>query len=316
MDEKRRLQLKQLKVIIVVWMTMGLLMSVYDHLVLSMNQAAIVNSFLPSAIRNVAAGLIGGLLGGSLLVFYVNEKLQQRRYVYTVLVLFVSFVAIVAIISFLMAIVILPLRDGIDLNTREGNEAIRRFMKEPARLKAFLAWFIVVIVTQLLLQINSRLGHGDFVNVINGRYNTPRHEEKVFMFLDINSSTSIAEKLGDDLYHALLRDFFADLSIPVMQNKGRIYQYVGDEVVITWSYNDGLKDEHCVKCFFDIKNQLQNTASRMLNKCAEYEQEVIVSSELLSLLETSKHFISKPLGRISLRGKSRELELNSLAYAM
>ncbi len=76
------------------------------------------------------------------------------------------------------------------------------------------------------------------------------------MFLDINSSTTIAEELGDQKYHELLKDFFSDITNPIIDNNGEIYQYVGDEVVVAWKYEDGIENGKCIKCFFDIKTQI------------------------------------------------------------
>ncbi len=108
-----------------------------------------------------------------------------------------------------------------------------------------MSWLLVVVITQLLLQINSKFGQqANFWSLTRGKYNCPKQEYKICMFLDINSSTTIAEQLGDETHHSLLKDFFADITTPVLDNKGSIYQYVGDEVVICWNYEDGLKDEY------------------------------------------------------------------------
>jgi adenylate cyclase len=56
-----------------------------------------------------------------------------------------------------------------------------------------------------------------------------------------------------------------------------------------------------------------NTTSRILSKCEEYSEEVIASSDLLSQLHYSETYIAKSLGTIILRGKTREIGLNSLA---
>ena len=75
---------------------------------------------------------------------------------------------------------------------------------------------------------------------------------RIFMFLDITSSTSIAEKLGHLKYFELLNDFFNDVAESIERNKGEIYQYVGDEVVVSWPYKEGIENANCVKCFYDI----------------------------------------------------------------
>jgi adenylate cyclase len=55
-----------------------------------------------------------------------------------------------------------------------------------------------------------------------------------------------------------------------------------------------------------------NTTSRILNKCAEFKEEVIASTELLSELHFAKDYITRPLGAIKLRGKQKEVLLNAL----
>jgi len=66
-------------------------------------------------------------------------------------------------------------------------------------------------------------------------------------------TTTIAEKLGDEKYHQLLKEFFADITNPILDNKGEIYQYVGDEVVIAWKYENGIENNRVIECFFNMK---------------------------------------------------------------
>ncbi len=80
---------------------------------------------------------------------------------------------------------------------------------------------------------------------------------RIFMFLDLISSTSIAEALGHARYFELLNDFFTDIAPAIEKNKGQIYQYVGDEVVVTWPIEDGLENGHCIQCFWDIVDQME-----------------------------------------------------------
>jgi adenylate cyclase len=114
--------------------------------------------------------------------------------------------------------------------------------------------------------VNSKFGQANFWNIIRGKYNSPQAEKRIFMFLDINSSTTIAEQLGDEKYHALLKDFFADLTVPILENKGNIYQYVGDEVVVAWNYHDGTENLHCLRCFYDMKLQIQKRKDKYIER--------------------------------------------------
>jgi len=248
---------------------MGFLISVHDHFLLHTSSSLGVSneySFLVSAIRNMGAGLMGAILGGSFLIFYVNVKYQDKPYGYTILAVSISFVLIVAFMSVVMGLIIVPLRTGKSLSDPVSQAALIDFLKDPSHVKAAIAWSFVVLVTQLLLQVNSKFGHGVFWNIIRGKYNTPKEEKRIFMFLDINSSTAIAEQLGDESYHALLKDFFADITNPIVDNKGTIYQYVGDEVVIAWNYEDGIENQHCIRCFFDMKLFIQRNKEKYLQR--------------------------------------------------
>ena len=60
----------------------------------------------------------------------------------------------------------------------------------------------------------------------------PKDEKRIFMFLDLKSSTTIAEEIGHRRYFEFISDFIADVTTPILNNHGEIYQYVGDEIVI------------------------------------------------------------------------------------
>jgi adenylate cyclase len=353
MSRATKLKLSQLGIIIVAWMILGFIISSYDRLVL-MGGLYVGGTprytFALTAALNVGAGLTGALLGGTFLVFFVNVKYQDKPYGYTILAVSISFILIILLITIIIAMILAP-----SLTPASIWETI--YSSIPRTLKNILVWTFIVAVTQLLLQINSKFGQGAFWNIIRGKYNTPKQENRIFMFLDLNSSTTIAESIGDENYHALLKDFFADITKPILDNKGEIYQYVGDEVVVAWKYEHGIENQHCLKCFFDLKLHIDeikekylqrygiiptfkagmhcgrivagevgiikrditysgdvlNTTSRILNKCVEFDEELIASSDLLSTVLNGNGYIARPLGAIKLRGKERELLLNALA---
>ena len=90
--------------------------------------------------------------------------------------------------------------------------------------------------------------------------------ERIFMFLDITSSTAIAENLGHVKYFELLNDFFKDLAKPIEAHKGEIYQYVGDEVVVSWALEEGIAEANCLHCFFDILDTIDDLSYKYLDK--------------------------------------------------
>lgn len=108
----------------------------------------------------------------------------------------------------------------------------------------------------LLYGVNSLLGEGVLFNFIAGRYRRPRIEERVLLFIDMESSTVIAERLGETGFLDFLNRFVADVTGSIVAQRGAIHKYVGDEIIVTWPLAAGLRDERCVCACFDALKQL------------------------------------------------------------
>jgi AhpD family alkylhydroperoxidase len=88
------------------------------------------------------------------------------------------------------------------------------------------------------------------------KYAPPTTDERVFLFLDLTDSTGIAERLGHEDYSRLIRACYHDLTDLVIRYRAEIYQYVGDEVVLSWSLADGLADANCARILFVFRDKL------------------------------------------------------------
>lgn len=94
--------------------------------------------------------------------------------------------------------------------------------------------FFMTLMMSFINQMNKKFGPGMLLPFLFGRFRYPREEERIFMFLDLTSSTKLAEKLGHVKYSALIQQSFLDINIIVKKYNAEIYQYVGDEIVISW----------------------------------------------------------------------------------
>jgi adenylate cyclase len=126
-----------------------------------------------------------------------------------------------------------------------------------------LPFFVAVAVTvQFILQMNRMIGANVLGYFATGVYRQPKAEERIFLFLDLEGSTRLAERLGSARYFELLRRFVDDLTEPVLESLGEIYQYAGDEVVITWPLDKGVRSANCVRCFFAIRTMVERNGGR------------------------------------------------------
>ena len=131
-----------------------------------------------------------------------------------------------------------------------------RFVFEPGSFAIYLYILSVELFMLLLSQVKLMFGPGVLWKLVSAQFYYPKEEERIFMFLDLRSSTTIAEKLGHIRYSRLIQDCFNDLGI-VEQHQAAIYQYVGDEVILTWELKEGIKSGNCIKAFFAFQNQLK-----------------------------------------------------------
>jgi adenylate cyclase len=113
-------------------------------------------------------------------------------------------------------------------------------------------------------QLNRMLGPGTLVNMLLGRYHRPVAEDRIFMFLDLNDSTAIAAALGPLRFNDFKNDFFHDIAEPVLETRGQIYQYVGDEAVVTWTIARGLRQGNCLRCVFLVTERIHEQKDRYL----------------------------------------------------
>jgi len=127
---------------------------------------------------------------------------------------------------------------------------------------------IAVVSTTLiaLLQIRRLHRPGDLIKYVIGKYHLPEEVNKIFLFIDLKSSTAIAEKLGNTNYSSFLIDYFHDMTGAILMSKAEIYQYIGDEIILTWSFENGIKHARCINCFFDILTYIELHKEKYLKK--------------------------------------------------
>jgi adenylate cyclase len=262
MSRRRQIQFQQWLILTLAWEFMAVWISVYDHLVVHSSLAGSVSpdySFLSNMlIINCGGALIGSLLGGSFLIFYVNTRLNHKSYGATILLVLITIAVVMTIVTLVVAYFYVTVIQGIPVSHPDFGNMYVAYALDPVNLKDTLMWSTITALTQFVFQMNAKFGHGTLWKIITGKYRRPRAEVRIFMFVDLNSSTTIAERLGAETYHRLLADFFDDLTNPIVDNDGEIYQYVGDEVVVAWNYKKGIMNDHCVQCFFDMKKEIEN----------------------------------------------------------
>lgn len=260
------LNLRKIRHIALVWMLISCFQVFYDSLVVQTYlENTSVYRFWHILMVNAIIALIAGATAGLVLTkmeAWIRTMPFWKAIFYISLIYTVLGVLLIALGSTFYQIIT---KQASPLSA-EVQQGVASFMFSADFLKQFLTWGLVMIGTIIVLAVNDKYGQGNFRDMLAGRYFQPSEEERIFMFLDIKGSTTIAEQIGAKKYFYLLQDFFEDATLPILQTKGEIYQYVGDEIIISWRMNNGIEQANCIECFYAIQNAILTNQERYMEK--------------------------------------------------
>lgn len=226
----------------------------------NLNPNSSVSMSLPVFIFASLASTFIGLLVGLIELVVLEKRFRNFSFTRKVVIKFFIYLFLMLII---MAVAF-PMASSIELSKSPFDPIIQEKTANFFQSLTFINT-IVQISFQLLLcllyaAISENLGQQVMLNFFTGKYHLPKKEQRIFMFLDMKSSTTIAEQLGHDQYFNLLQKYYEIMSDPIINTLGEVYQYIGDEVVITWESKRGLANNNCIRCFEKIKKNLNHHA--------------------------------------------------------
>lgn len=123
-------------------------------------------------------------------------------------------------------------------------------------LRFLVFFYMACFFNSFFNGVIKKIGKGNFKNWAFGFLNKPLEQERIFMFIDLKGSTSIAEKLGHKKFSYLVQDLFNDLTI-VDNYGGEIYQYLGDGAIISWNLKTGLVRNNFLRAYFAYSRVLE-----------------------------------------------------------
>lgn len=241
------------------WATVGAIDGLFTHVLTNSDflQTSPNYQLYPFLLFNVVTFGVSGMFSGIILVFYFKKP--YRRFTFFQNLLIKGFIIILLNVGLFFLLFSLFQNNLISFSpfSEAPLEDFVALLFSPFWLKVMGVTLILIFVTILILNISNKYGPGLFLKYIFGHFHEPHQEERIFLFADMNHSTTIAEQIGHIEFHDLLRDFFRDFTDAILYTRGQVYQYVGDQVVLTWTMRDGLRNFNCVRCYFSMKESLQ-----------------------------------------------------------
>ena len=252
-----RMEIKEVLWITLAWMVISVFQFFYEFSILNqvMNVFEEVN-VLGFLYVDLITSFCAGIIGGVVIVFFLEKWLRSRPYGVALVMILITYTLIFIVVVSIAYSMLHFFQLDVPFFYEEG-KALWQQIFSIEYFRNYIFWLIIVFGTIIALMVRDKYGPGVFKDFLLGKYFSPKREARIFMFLDIRSSTSIAEKLGEDRYFHFLQEFFKDATSSIIYSNGEIYQYVGDEIVVTWKVDYGNLNPKFIQCFFDIQDTIR-----------------------------------------------------------
>lgn len=203
-------------------------------------------------------GLLIGLFGGITIIFYEFYIFFLPKKIYPFTFILISKILTYTTTFLLIIITIIGITRSIEHGASfvvyvQGDQ-FRHFLFEEDFAVIALYTLTAVCVVITMRQVSRKMGPGVLFNYVIGKYRQPKREFRIFLAMDLKQSTTIAEQLGELRYHEFLKRYFYDLTFGIAAHGGQVYRYVGDQVVVSWMLDTGLKNCNAVRCFFSARD--------------------------------------------------------------
>ncbi len=253
--------------ILVAWVIISNIMFFYEFITLKSN--GVLSSsydFYSAVIANFIVAISAGIIGGVVTVNLMERWLRRLVFWKALLYLIITYTLTALLVGSIGALYMGSENLDLPFYNAEVLQEIIYFFGSWLFIKNYIIWLFIVLVTLIVLMVNDKYGPGVFPDYLIGRYFMPKHERRIFMFADIKNATGIAEDLGEEKYFNFLKDFFRHIAPAIVQTRGEVYQYVGDEVVVSWKMKWGLKNGNAIQCYYSMKKMINYKAPKYIKK--------------------------------------------------
>jgi adenylate cyclase len=207
-------------------------------------------------------GVLFGIMFGLTNLLVDNTRLRKQSFGAIILFKTVLYTTAIA----LSQLVVYWVYHYFGLVPVELLEEMQRNISVSFMIAMSVYFTFVILLISFLVQINRKFGYGELRSMIFGKYHKPRRERRIFMFLDMKDSTGNAERLGHFQYSRMIQSCIHDLTDLIIRYKAQVYQYVGDEVVLTWPTREGMRDLNFINLYYAFEQRLNDKKDLYTNK--------------------------------------------------
>src|SRR5260221_1626852 len=239
------------------WVIANVFLAIFMHLQFkAFNQAGLLLvqiQLLPTLVIAIILGILYGIALG-LTDYYLDKQIFSGKPLGKIILLktIIAIVVLSILVVFLRFVLVdlLITKTSYSRQLTGNNEVWKYFY-----YMFLVYYFLINLIITFINQVNKKYEPGVLFPILLCKYRNPVEEERIFMFMDLKASTTIAESLGHIKYSSFIRDAFMDINKVLLPYNAQVYQYVGDEIVLSWTVKGGLKNLSSVHFYFACEKQ-------------------------------------------------------------
>ena len=253
--------------VLLAWVAISNILFFYEYSTLASYDVFSSNyDFKSNFIANLIIAVGAGILGGTITINLMEIALRRYAFIKALLLILIIYTVTAVFVSTIGAMYLKSEALNAPIFSNDVLEETYFFFSSWLFIKNYFIWLFIVLVTLIILMVNDKYGPGVFPDYLLGKYFIPKKERRIFMFADIRNATGIAESLGEKRYFNFLKDFFKDIAPAIVHTHGEVYQYVGDEVVVSWKMKHGLRQANAISCYYLMLQLLANKQAKYQKK--------------------------------------------------
>jgi len=224
-----------------------------------------VEEFYPY-VNGVVVGIAIGLLLAILELFVFARGAKKIKFIWLLSLRTLLYLILITAIIFIVVLISRMKRFDQGFLEAFQSSGFQEYLNSTNFSNAIVYTFIIAFSINFVRMISRKMGQGMLVSYISGRYYAPIHQARIILFIKIVDAKKIMHELGPHKLHEFLNELFYDYTIPVVANRGIIYEYIEDLAVITWSVDNGLRKANCIRTYFDIQQAIEMKKENYLEK--------------------------------------------------
>ncbi|MDN3706722.1 adenylate/guanylate cyclase domain-containing protein [Myroides ceti] len=195
-------------------------------------------------------------IGFAYLDFTIFPRLQRFAFGKFILYKY-TFISLVIVIVSISVFLVFTLFIVQNRNVDELMGQLAVYLTSGSFLSLFVYSMGFSIFMNMAKTVADYLGPKAITGALFGKYHRPVEEDLTFIFIDMSSSTQIAEQIGHLKYSHFVQKCFQILAESMVSYDAQVYQFVGDEAVLFWNSEKAKKSLAPIYLFYDFLDRLK-----------------------------------------------------------